>query len=308
MSMKTIEVDLAPATIYTIPAKSRPTNGQQPPLIYFVPGNPGVVQYYIDYLDRLSELLPEYEILATSHAGFVVPAKIKRRERGVYSLDEQVNQKVDILLKHIEETPRDVYIFGHSVGAWMVQRVVLKLPSYVNVRLVGLITPTIKDIAKSPRGELFVGLETALAVALWLIQILLWAVPDAVLRWVIKTFLGKGPAGRETVVETTLQQIRYPTNVEQVFEMAREEMDRIGSDDSAVQGFWKGKSYKVWMFFVENDWWVPESTRRSLIETYGTQSNVIVTEHRGSMAHSFCIKDGDQFAEETANVLRHLGQ
>lgn len=127
------------------------------PYILFVPGNPGLIEYYVAYLSTLSALT-KLPILAVSHSGFC-PGQICARPTppGYWGLRDQVKHKVEIIRWLAEEKGWDrVLLMGHSVGAYVFMEVIRELKGKgEKVEVAGGVGlfPTIVDIGKSPNGR-----------------------------------------------------------------------------------------------------------------------------------------------------------
>lgn len=65
-------------------------------ILILIPGNPGLVDFYISYLDFIHEKFPNFEILCIGHAGF-----LKSKSTKTYNLEFQIDHKYDILKQMI---------------------------------------------------------------------------------------------------------------------------------------------------------------------------------------------------------------
>lgn len=145
---------VTPTTVYHIDGDG--------PLFYMIPGNPGLSEFYGLYLKSLKKEMPELELVCPSHVGFDTMAV---RSFGISpgdsikTLDDQISHKISLLndwvLRKKSDKPREVILCGHSVGAWMIQRIAVESMANKNmkIKLIGLLTPTVADIAKSDRGS-----------------------------------------------------------------------------------------------------------------------------------------------------------
>lgn len=152
-------------------------------LVYFITGNPGLIEYYRAFLTRLYDILRvqdpklDLHIYGTSLAGFQIsdslPKPISASDGPPYGLDEQIDTTALRLfdtVKHINETtepddgPLPVVLIGHSVGAYMLLEVLARWQSKSREKAANEIPmmdsvggiclfPTVVDIAKSPTGR-----------------------------------------------------------------------------------------------------------------------------------------------------------
>ena len=125
-------------------------------LIYFIPGNPGLIQYYEDFLTHLVSLLePDltnhvYHVVGHSLGGFEVeqdiggalqlkahltgnPAKVRTGGTSNWGLNRQEFMVYESLRKTVEQLIEDgtkevarvrVMVVGHSVGAYLMMQTV----------------------------------------------------------------------------------------------------------------------------------------------------------------------------------------
>lgn len=143
-------------------------------LIFFLPGNPGLIPYYEPFLSQVKTLLEPYakrnarfHICGQSYRGFEV-SPYSKGPTGPFGLKDQIEYQEDLLLHHVRSqyvsrgrTPK-VILIGHSVGAYilleMIQRhwVAVAEKDVEDFDLIGgiLLFPTIADIAKSPLGRI----------------------------------------------------------------------------------------------------------------------------------------------------------
>ncbi len=148
-------------------------------LIYFMPGNPGLIQYYQPFLSRLHTLLSSsstdkssgYHICGHSHRGFEAAQDGMRSNTPRYplGLEQQIRVQEQRLYEHIEfhrkrtgKSPK-VILMGHSVGCYMLLELIqhhrnkIEEEGEEDFDLIGgiLLFPTITHIAKSPLGMVF---------------------------------------------------------------------------------------------------------------------------------------------------------
>lgn len=154
-------------------------------LIYFLPGNPGLIRYYQPFLLKLYTLLStcsttessRFHICGHSHSGFETAPHGRKLEP--LGLGQQIKDQEQLLYNHIKshrnrtgQNPK-VILMGHSVGCYMLLELIQqhrdKIQELINQHgdeieegdedfdLIGgiLLFPTITDIAKSPLGMVF---------------------------------------------------------------------------------------------------------------------------------------------------------
>jgi pimeloyl-ACP methyl ester carboxylesterase len=148
-------------------------------IIYFVTGNPGLVEYYRTFLTHLYGLLSqntasdrdvEFQVYGRSLSGFEMNTKeiktMKWRKQPPYGLQDQIRHAEDELTDLVEEVKEQsakdvrVILVGHSVGAYISLEIIRRLRAHglagddFETRVIGAIGlfPTIVDIARSESG------------------------------------------------------------------------------------------------------------------------------------------------------------
>ncbi|KAI3656150.1 hypothetical protein MP638_001266 [Amoeboaphelidium occidentale] len=153
-------------------------------VLLFIPGNPGVIEFYREYLQCLFALIsqhePNLEIVAVQHAGHgTVPSTTEfdhiisteylsdkelfiRRNRmkgdslfgyghGCYTLKEQVDHKCALIDELLCTEGTRLVLIGHSVGAYMAVECMKRFEEDVEFFL-GLF-PTIENIGQSTKAQ-----------------------------------------------------------------------------------------------------------------------------------------------------------
>lgn len=143
-------------------------------LIFFICGNPGLIEYYHAFLLQVRQQLQStgngdnVTIYGASHNGFELHPKAPQSNSHAppYSLQEviegvkrRLQSKTRELAGSNPEEPIKVVLIGHSVGAYMLLEVLAwwqkQREEHAIFNLLGGIClfPTVVDIAKSPRGK-----------------------------------------------------------------------------------------------------------------------------------------------------------
>lgn len=315
-----VNTHIVPTTTYHIEGPNRLA-----PIFYMIPGNPGLCEFYETFMEELKILQPNFEYVCPSHIGFdtMTSSSYGLHSGNVsHTLNEQIDHKISFIRELIRDSspnknaiqPRDVVIMGHSVGAWMVQRIVVTLQNdpLVNIKFVGLLTPTVKDIAKSYRGGKLVAANKYVSDPGYYIsrfsQVLNWTIPRGYLKSGLGYIMGSPP---DVALNAALSLVTKPKIVKQAIDMGSEEMTRIGSElePEDIRGFWSsGKGYKIWMFFVKDDHWISNETREELIKAFKNDKHVeaVVEAGESSIAHAFCVRDSNHVAQLVSNQISQI--
>lgn len=301
------------------------------PLLVFIPGNPGLIDYYVTYLDIIAKRFPTFEVLAISHAGYQTTGDFvadgNAGEREFFDLDFQVQHKYDVIKRHIDGRRRDLYFLSHSVGGYILQRVLRLIlqdkAMDVSVKFVGLICPTIVDIAKSQSGVFFTRLfaAPAIPITVWMVVLLHWVLPRFLALSIIRHILAKPVRSDalllqayENAVQTTYRLYELKRIVWQALTLAREELRVIHRDDDFNDWFFRElpqSGVYVWSFFAMLDYWVHDNTRDYILARYHDEQvpnlrfEVGEPDEMGvAIGHSFCIDQTVEFANITCEAFR----
>ncbi|KAI0903209.1 hypothetical protein F4823DRAFT_568922 [Ustulina deusta] len=310
------------------PSRSNSTssnNDSQHVLIFFVPGNPGLIGYYAPFLSAVRDLLDSDASLGTTNfhihgqnlAGFVdQDHEPFTSQRKPHDLEYQIQH----ILKTVtglrigsgpkQGQPYDhVLLIGHSVGAYIALETChralrdsslapeLKLTSGI------LLFPTIDHIADSPSGwKLNMLRQTPLLGdnAYRIAQGFLRLLPFNTLHWFVSRTLGFPPHA----ADVTTRWLKSRDGVWQSLHLGMDEM-RVIHEDKWDDDLWeiaqssKSAVPKFYFFFGRQDHWVADHYRDTFIRKRSAQAErtrLIVDE--GDLPHAFCIEHSEPVAEK----------
>lgn len=97
--------------------------------VVFVPGNPGVITFYTNFLESLFMLLEgKASVTAIGHVGHTK----KTWEHGrLFSLQEQIHLKISFIEQQLGEVEVPLVLVGHSIGAYMSMEIFKQLQQKV---------------------------------------------------------------------------------------------------------------------------------------------------------------------------------
>ena len=369
-----------------VPSPAAPPELQKhPTLIFFITGNPGLIEYYRAFLKYLSELLPqrkaldserEYHVYGASLAGFDVasnpdtPAVKVHDGRGPpYGLSEQVDRVVLRLTGAVRDTAQLregkkvlVILIGHSVGAYILLEI---LSRFQNMQVDSqtetpfdisggiCLFPTVVDIAKSPTGEKLTPLLTApyfadlvhhiarplaylpLVLVFWLVQLITRLPDEAAL--VTTAFLRSRHGVRQALhmAGDEMREIKHDRFSDELWGTPASAAAAVSTDSAKTihdktaaatspsstassTRHRKARTYqqertrtpRLFFLFGENDHWVANSTRDTLISTRGRilnpsssacpesshpcqqeESKPVMEVDDNGIPHGFCTRD-----------------
>ena len=305
------------------------------PLLVLIPGNPGLVDFYITYLNLIQKRNPNLEILCISHAGFKSDGNIIDDDSvfTYYNLEFQIEHKIDILKYFIlnENRNTELYFLSHSVGSYINQRVVHRLlnnselQNKMDIKFLGLICPTIIDIGRSNSGQIITKMFAYLPIiqiAIYLSVLINSLFPESFVKFVVKNVvIDKSSSTREESQESienstigALKIFRSKNIIKQALNLAKEEMKTILKDDEFNDWFFKGLpsqyDIRIWAYFAHTDHWVHDTTKDYILARYHSDSNKKLSFEIGdiedSITHSFCVNESIEFSQITSEKLSDL--
>lgn len=269
------------------------------------------------YLSLLHEALSptvNVEILGISHAGF--EPDVDHCDK-IFTLEEQVKHKIEVteqFLENRDEAVRDVWIFGHSVGCFIAQRVITESSKDSRFRqglkFIGLITPTIIDIHKSHKGaklssiaQLLPNFDTYVSKLTRIIRIIPNFIIDKAVEFAMRN---------STILDSFSITMKFITNeniVKQSLGLAIEEMNEIQDTWDYNLQFMKdldNKDVIKWFFFTHPDNWVSQETQVEITERLVEPFQGAFVDRDDDIGHSFCIDRSAEFCEITLESLNEV--
>jgi len=268
--------------------------------VLFIPGNPGVVDFYIPFLSAIYEKLisTNVAILARAHLDHSPQILEHSRLPPSHGLTIQIESSIEILdsiLCNYAKTR--IVVIGHSVGAWISLQL-LKARSN-QVTAVFLLFPTISYIGDTPNGKKLTPLFKPLPrYILSSLSRLAKYLPSYVFRMLF-------PSWPEQQVLVLRAFIGSSTAVHSSLAMANEEMKSIKDLDIDVIEHYQDK---LRFFHAEQDDWVGEERERLLglldLVRVAHPSRFIIAP--AGVPHVFCISHYELVANQCHDWLLSL--
>ncbi|CED83337.1 Uncharacterized conserved protein [Phaffia rhodozyma] len=282
--------------LYYFPPRNLDT--QPRALWVYLPGNPGLLEYYDSFLQTLYTLIPSHiGILAIGQAGHAPHLPPIPSGMNPVELPGQVEAKLEILDEVWRILGKDVNvgISGHSVGSWMSIQILEQRPQISSAML---LFPTLSHIAQSPNGKQLQPIfRSPLIYILPRASLLTKLIPRGLLSYVL-------PAPTIALVQS-FHVIRA------ALILGRSEMDLVQEPDLA---FLKANRHRIWGYWGESDGWVGVghgNEIRDVLEQTITEVQVEPQETLDqkiwhgveSIPHAFCLAHGEIIARKVAPWL-----
>ncbi|KAF2173904.1 hypothetical protein M409DRAFT_48815 [Zasmidium cellare ATCC 36951] len=315
-------------------------------LIYFLPGNPGVVAFYQRFLNQLSEALrnskaAEYdvEIFGTSLAGFEcdAPNPSYRAQNPPVDIDGQIEFVEKKLSRYLQSKagdggePTRVVLVGHSLGAYLAMEMLQRRRDslraketlkyhYRLVSAIGLF-PGLVHLAQGTMPAKLAWLDSVpwgAPLLSTLVRLVCLLIPAFILQRIIATATGY-PAEDADIASRWL---RSKWGLHESLHLAKEEMKRI-ADDTWDEEVW-GSPHptilseprpKLFFLFGEHDDWIPSGPRDELIAARGRPAGTegSANEWRATMEiertgirHDFAVKHSRPVAVKVAGWIEQI--
>ncbi|XP_006481556.1 uncharacterized protein LOC102615335 isoform X1 [Citrus sinensis] len=265
-SNKSVNLRLSNVSIYT--AEVLEIEADDPKLhVLFVPGNPGVITFYKDFVQSLYEHLGGNASI--SAIGSAAQTKKNYDHGRLFSLDEQVEHKVAFCLPYQPDglhqtgiteyrssysTGVTIYTVGHSIGAYvaleMLKRSSEKVIYYIGLYpFLALIRPS---VTQSIIGK--VAASNIASTALSYIIASLGILPSKALRFLVSNSLGRSWSA--TAVEAACTHLSQYHVMRNVLFMTMTEFKQLTKTPDWA--FMRENQSKIAFLFGVDDHWGPQ--------------------------------------------------
>ncbi|KAF8578408.1 alpha/beta-hydrolase [Ramaria rubella] len=263
-------------------------------VLLFIPGNPGLIDFYIPFLSALHRT-PRKDglaILAHAHLGHTPSIASPR----VLSLSNQVDAAIETFdtiracWPHVK-----VVLVGHSVGSWITTQAwilhCLARPDSVDALF--LLFPTISDIAKTPNGKHLSWLfHPPFPSVISGLSVLIRPVSAPILSLLFPSW----PTYQKAVL---LALVCSPSAIFETLTMSHDEMRIITTPEIPLL---TQHASKLWFYYADKDDWVGQERER-VAELLGDSAAIVYCR----VPHAFCILHSDLVAAQCVEWLKQGG-
>ncbi|KAJ2904817.1 hypothetical protein GGI21_004240, partial [Coemansia aciculifera] len=272
-------------------------------VMLLVPGNPGLVDFYIDFCAALHKLFSDsLDIIGVSHLGhsrFSDNHGLAIKRSTVSGLSEQVASmvavfdQIDAEYASAAQRPK-MLLCGHSVGCYISEKILECRSDRVDH--VFSLFPAVEDIANTPRGrQLHLLFRPGVRqLAAGLVDMLTWMLPSAAILGLASMTNSLSGSNARTVVEKML----YGPCITSVLKMAADEMDEIGGLNEEL---YRRLGHRFVMYYGDQDGWVPPTHYQHMVET-NTKGKIYLCQH--GIPHSFVTTHSAEMALIVADMLQ----
>ncbi|KAF4979721.1 hypothetical protein FZEAL_4116 [Fusarium zealandicum] len=293
-----------------LPSETSNNVNKKRALIYYVCGNPGLIEYYTDFLSFLRGLLDKvggdtaYDVYGRNLLGFSdeehepfgpdnEPWDLNGQIEGIY---EDVAAK-RIGLDSDAGKPYDfVILMGHSVGSYICVEIFHRhmgspeRAPHLKLQHGFLLFPTLTHIARSPSGIRVSALRRAVpfidTTTHIVARLLLSLLTLTTLTWVVQRVTGfAAPAA-----DVTARWLKSRDGVRQAVHLGLSELETICEERWSEELWGAGQGVRRFhVFYAKTDHWVDDGEREGFIERRRGVARVEVDE--GDIPHAFCTRE-----------------
>lgn len=267
--------------------------GQSGVIFLIIPGNPGIAEYYDEFMKVLyqnsKDTIPVWTI---SHAGHVSIPKsadnlaIEKASYSVCSLEGQIKHKLTFIKDNIPTNVKLVLI-GHSIGCYMILKLLDDLDQQV-LRCF-MLFPTIERMAESPKGQVATPLLKYLRwLGALIVQGLSYLSPHMQFRLILWYFRGKTVPD---CIYNASMSLFDSFCVSNVMYMANMEMQRVKKLDEDLI---KRHLSKISFYYGSDDHWCPKSYYYEFKEKFPHADTRLCTDDHD---HAFVLEGSKQMAD-----------
>lgn len=291
-------------------------------LIYYVCGNPGLIEFYADFFNNLRGLLDKsegetaYDIYGRNLLGFSdddhepfghgnEPFDLNGQIEGIYN---------DVASKRVDQDQAYdfVILMGHSVGSYICVEVFhrhMKNPSrapHLNLKYGFLLFPTLTHIGQSPSGARVELVRSHLPIldtaAHTLASLVLSLFTLGALRWIVANVLGF----TAQTADVTARWLKSRDGVLQAIHLGKSELATI-REEAWEEELWEvaegqddgTDTPKFFMLYGKSDHWVADHLRDEFVARRrehgerGGRTRIEIDE--GDLPHAFCTRESEFF-------------
>ncbi|KAG2315531.1 hypothetical protein Bca4012_066346 [Brassica carinata] len=267
-------------------------------LVLFIPGNPGVVSFYNDFLESLHQFLDGNASITA--IGQISHTRKDWESGKLFSLQEQIDHKVEFVRQELEGVKVPIILVGHSIGSYISLEILRKCPEKV-VYCIGLypfLTLNQQSTKQSLIGKLAAS-SLLSATASFLIASLgllpMWAA-----RRLVSNSLGV--SWSDTAVQATCTHLRQYHTMRNVLYMAMTEFRELAAEPDWE--FMRENQGKLAFLFGIDDHWGP----LQLFEEISKQApGTSLSIEREGHTHGFCctVAGSVWVAQHVATLIKN---
>lgn len=253
-------------------------------IIYFIPSNPGIIDFYELFFDHLYEICENnISIHAYGHLGH----SKNYLDKNVYDLLDQIKYHNSNLKKLYKNNKNKKFILiGHSLGAYILSHICLSIPKKAVYKKI-LLFPAIENLGKSLYGRFINWFIYPLRYFFLLCIYILSFLPDFFVRIILMFFFGNISFHRAT------KKIIDPNVFINCMCVFRDEVEYI-KDTNVLEDDDKNVFY-----LNSKDGWCPSNNYHNKILRDFEEAKIIVTD----IDNCFILDNYKKVCQDIKNII-----
>ncbi|XP_048320951.2 uncharacterized protein LOC107432244 isoform X3 [Ziziphus jujuba] len=249
--------------------------------VLLIPGNPGVVSFYKDFVESLYEFLGG--TVSVTAVGHVSHTKKDWEHGRLFSLQEQINHKV-----------------GHSIGSYICIELFKRAPEKVRycIGLYPFLALNQESKAQAIIGK--IAASPTLSLVICFIVALLGMLPICALRLIVKQSFGKSWSA--TAVDSVCSHLVKYHTIRNILFMAMTEFKKLS--EAPDWAFMRAKCDKIAFLFGVDDHWGPLQMHEEICKEV---PEIALSIEREGHTHAFgCTEAGSLWvAQYVAGLIKN---
>lgn len=285
---------------------TEPFRSDETELVILVPGNPGLVEFYEEFLESIWEDFDRnIPVWTVGYGGLnEVPGQGRSKipdpstdEEKNYDLLGQVEHKAEFITRYVPEGVK-IHLISHSIGAWMCLQMLKKREIKQRIINCYFLFPALDRLGRSPGGMMFKYLLKPSYRILELLYIyVLMTMPEAGRRFLISVYFWV--TGLSTkVFPIIFNYVSSPAPLARSYKIAESAMDRIQTLDVDLV---REHSDILHIYYGSVDFWVPisrfETMKRDVPEIDARLCEL-------GLAHGFVVDHSKRMADILCEWIR----
>eukprot|EP00794_Sanderia_malayensis_P012109 gene12109-13360_t len=273
-----------------------------------ITGNPGLIEFYEVFMLQIHKISGcQLQVIGLSQAGHSPIWRYNNnatdyKKADYKSLDEQVEHKKAFIEDFVPKNKK-IILIGHSIGAYIVLRLMDDKIVHDRVIKCLLLFPTLEKLTQTPNGTFWAPVSYYLrhpfAITAWILSHL----PE----WVQRQFIDwrttwKGRKRHPSLHNAFLNCINY-TVINNALFMAAHEMEDVTELGENITKTIEDNLDKITFYYGSDDKWAPPHFYQSMKERYPTGDIRLC---QNGFAHDFVVDNSEEVAELVWDMVSHL--
>ncbi|XP_015898831.3 uncharacterized protein LOC107432244 isoform X1 [Ziziphus jujuba] len=266
--------------------------------VLLIPGNPGVVSFYKDFVESLYEFLGG--TVSVTAVGHVSHTKKDWEHGRLFSLQEQINHKMDFIKQELQNNGIPIVLVGHSIGSYICIELFKRAPEKVRycIGLYPFLALNQESKAQAIIGK--IAASPTLSLVICFIVALLGMLPICALRLIVKQSFGKSWSA--TAVDSVCSHLVKYHTIRNILFMAMTEFKKLS--EAPDWAFMRAKCDKIAFLFGVDDHWGPLQMHEEICKEV---PEIALSIEREGHTHAFgCTEAGSLWvAQYVAGLIKN---